>query len=85
MVRTIRRAVRESLGKQASALRKQPGSLIAFGVAGLWGLTSDIDKLGKNASAHSGGFIVYVTLQRIFMAAPLGMITAALNPERLGT
>ena len=84
VVRTIRRAVRESLGKQASALRKQPGSLIAFGVAGLWGLTSDIDKLGKNASAHAGGFIVYVTLQRIFMAAPLGMITAALNPEAFG-
>ena len=84
VVKTIRRAVRESLGKQALALRKQPGSLIAFGVAGLWGLTSDIDKLGKNASAHSGGFIVYVTLQRIFMAAPLGVITAAKNPEAFG-
>ena len=84
VLKRVRRALEESLRKQALALRKQPGSLIAFGVAGLWGLTSDIDKLGKNASAHVGGIIVYVTLQRIFMAAPLGMITAARNPEAFG-
>lgn len=82
VLRRVRRSIKGSLKNQVLALRKQPGCLISFCVAGLWGLTSDIDKLGKNASVlHAGGIIVYIALQRIFMAAPLGMLTAASNPE----
>ena len=84
VLKRVRRALEESLRKQALALRKQPGSLIAFGVAGLWGLTSDIDKLGKNASAHVGWNHRVRDFTEDFMAAPLGIIMAARNPEAFG-
>lgn len=52
-------------------LPAEPGSRLMLVVAVIWSLTSDLDKMGKQASSS---FLVFVTVQRVCMGVPLNAV-----------
>ena len=65
-------------GTAIGRLRSEPGSLLMLAVAAIWALTSDFDKLGKEAAPS---FLVFITLQRIMMALPLNAYMVFVLPR----
>ena len=67
-----RGCLRRSLTTQMSTLRANPGSLITLGIAAMYALVADLDKLGK---LHTTDLLVFMFMQRAFLLAlPLAYV-----------
>ena len=69
--------VGRSLARQVTTLRANPGSLITLGIAAVYALVADLDKLGK---LHSDDLLVFIFLQRCFLLAPPLTYVVVKNP-----
>ena len=52
-------------------LPAEPGSRLMLVVAVIWSLTSDLDKMGKQAAPS---FLVFIAVQRLCMSVPLNAV-----------
>ena len=69
--------VGRSVARQVTTLRANPGSLITLGIAAVYALVADLDKLGK---LHSDDLLVFIFLQRCFLLAPPLTYVMVKNP-----
>eukprot|EP00271_Cylindrocystis_brebissonii_P008087 TRINITY_DN22119_c0_g1_i1.p1 TRINITY_DN22119_c0_g1~~TRINITY_DN22119_c0_g1_i1.p1 ORF type:complete len:798 (+),score=82.07 TRINITY_DN22119_c0_g1_i1:104-2497(+) len=66
------------LAEPLKALRREEGSLLMLGCAGLFSLTSSIDKMGTHVSPS---VVLFACLQRLVMAIPCVLLLACTSPH----
>ena len=69
--------VGRSVARQVTTLRANPGSLITLGIAAVYALVADLDKLGK---LHSDDLLLFIFMQRCFVLAPPLAYVVVKNP-----
>ncbi|KAH7415083.1 hypothetical protein KP509_14G026500 [Ceratopteris richardii] len=60
------------------ALKREPGSLLMLGVAGLLSISSSLDKMGAHLAPSP---LVYAALQKVIMAIPVTLFLGLMSPS----